>query len=345
MVNRVCVEQLVLFQQKIIFPKLIRPLNDPFEILLYPEVIRSVLLKMSRIGVILLYTVVIVAVLVHVFLYPVDLAFVDVNHAVQGKNVIVTGSSMGIGRSLAFKFAENGAKNIVIVSRSAERLEKVKSEIIAVYPSVRIHVIARDLSSEENCKTLIEESLSLIGTLDYLVLNHITSSRYGLWFSNSNGETKDNSFFDDILHTNTFSYVWLANHAMKYLIKSSGKIAVVSSLAGHVGTPFTAAYAASKHALHGFFYAMRNELKIMGVNNVGITLCAIGATDTEGARDVKEKLTSVQWDSADDAAVAIIKGMVTEKRDIYHPHHKIYPTVIIYALYPEAIDSILRNVM
>lgn len=184
-----------------------------------------------------------------------------------------------------------------------------------------------------------------MGSIDYLVLNHITNSHYGLWFDNDKGDHKEKSYLVDIMRVNTFSYIWIATAAMKELMRTNGRIAVVSSLAGHVGTPYTAAYSASKHALHGFFNALRNELRILGNNSVSITLCAIGATDTEGASGAKAQLTKVAWDPPEDAAVSIIKGLTGGKRDVYHPHHKVFPAVFINKLFPSLFDYILRSTM
>ncbi len=288
---------------------------------------------------------VVVVAVIHVLLFPLDLWIKDHGPDVQGKNVIVTGSSMGIGRSIAVEFASKGAKNIVVVSRSLTRLENLRSELMAQYKGVNVYVIAMDLSSEGNCKQLVSESIKLMGSLDYLVLNHITDSRYGLWFDNAAGQYKDKSFMLDIFNVNAYSYIWIATAAMENLIKSNGHITVVSSLAGHVGTPYTAAYSASKHALQGFFDALRNELRIMGGNDVKITVCAIGATDTEGASDAKARLPNIAWDSPADAAVAIIKGTTAGKRNIYHPHFKVYPVVFMNSFFPELVDFILRTFM
>jgi short-subunit dehydrogenase len=283
-----------------------------------------------------------VAISFHVLIYPLESLFVK-NENMTSANVIVTGSSMGIGRSVAFEFATKGAKNIVVVSRSRSRLEQLKVDIEAQYPNTLVHVIASDLTQEINCISLIEESIVLMGSIDYLVLNHITDSHYGLWFSDK--EKKDHSFLKDLFQVNTFSYIWIATAAMDHLIKSNGHIAVVSSLAGHVGTPFTAAYSASKHALHGFFNALRNELRIIGGNNVSITLCAIGATDTEGAAAAKAVLTKIAWDPPEAAAAAIVRGSAMGVRDVYHPHHKVYPMVLVSKLFPGLADYILRVAM
>lgn len=153
---------------------------------------------------------------------------------------------------------------------------------------------------------------------------------------------------------------------MDALKQSGGAIAVVSSLAGetdcciqsdmlsifsffdsitgYVGTPKTSVYSATKHALHGFFNALRVEMKLLGINNVGITICAIGATDTEGASEVKTKLKTVTWDPPAPAALAIIRGTAARLQAIYHPHHLVFPVKILNTIAPELIQYIFEMI-
>ncbi len=81
---------------------------------------------------------------------------------------------------MAMRYAELGASDIVIVARSVDKLNVVKTEISHKFKDINVHVIAQDLSSKENCKLFMHEALKLLGNqLDYLVLNHITNSHYG----------------------------------------------------------------------------------------------------------------------------------------------------------------------
>lgn len=121
---------------------------------------------------------------------------------------------------------------------------------------------------------------------------------------------------------------------------------VVLWLAGHVGTPMFASYSATKHALHGFFGAIRAEQTHAASSSVGITLCAIGATDTEGARAVQDKMTSaVTWDPADLAAHAIVKGVALRKAEITHPFLSLSFVIWVHELFPQLADKILISVM
>ena len=290
--------------------------------------------------------------------------------------MLITGASQGIGKAIAIEAGLKGVSHLILVSRSFEKLESVKREIHAQQSEIvadvnsyarysysaqasdmRIDIIKADLSREEECKKLIvktedlvkEANLSDNGGIDFLILNHITNSEFGLWL-NKHQDPDTNELdlhhhkrLQSMFQTNTFSYIWITTAAINILQQNDGQIVVVSSLAGHVGVPNTAAYSSTKHALHGFFNALRVELGMMKLR-IGITMAAIGATDTEGAKEVKKQLTSVKWDDAAGAAQAILRGAALKKREIYHPHHKVFPAIFLYNLAPFFIDSILSSI-
>lgn len=116
----------------------------------------------------------------------------EIGDRIFGKRVVVTGASFGIGRDIAKEYAERGAAEIVLVARSQHRLEVLRREILwiskeqsdtasSVMVPLRVHVIPADLSSEETCKEVVASAVTLMGSIDYFVLNHITNSQYGLW--------------------------------------------------------------------------------------------------------------------------------------------------------------------
>lgn len=263
---------------------------------------------------------------------------------VFGRRVIVTGASYGIGKHLAIELGRLGAKEIVIASRTASKLNLVKKEIEEKYNST-VHVIAVDLSNAKDCDQFIRDSVLKMGGLDILLLNHITNSRFGTWLVDNKNSAEGHSFIEEMFNVNAFSYIWLATAAMDELTKSGGAIGVVSSVAGHVGTPKTAIYSSTKHALHGFFDALRIELPMVGIHNVSITLCAIGATDTEGAAAVKAQVSAVTWDPPQPAAKAIVEGVVMRKREIFHPHYLVKPLLVLNSIAPGLVDYLLRTNM
>ncbi|KAG9414926.1 hypothetical protein AC1031_008341 [Aphanomyces cochlioides] len=245
---------------------------------------------------------------------------------------------------------------IVIASRSEAKLTAVKDEVVALYPNTTIHVVPADLSSEEKSKAFVAAALTALNqNLDVLILNHIMPSPFGFWLQSPG----HHSLLSQLFHTNTFSYIWVATAVVEALASRGlplhiGKmlqvlrdfttrcLGVVNSLASQVGAARTAAYSSSKHALYGFFNAFRTELSILGINNVHITQCMIGATDTEGAAEAKTTLTKVTWDPAEDAAIAIARGVAFEKRDIFHPHHLVFPAIKLSHFAPWAMDEVFK---
>lgn len=264
--------------------------------------------------------------------------------AVIGKRVLITGASQGIGRSLVEEYARRGAGQIVIASRNKNKLEAVRREVLSIYSSITIHVVPVDLSSEDACKYLINASLEFLGGgLDILVLNHITSSRFGTWLGDVANSPEGHIFLAEMFAVNTLSYIWLTTYAMNAISSSGGSIGVVSSLAGLAANPKVAAYSATKHALHGFFDALRIEIHgLHHMHNVSITLSCIGATDTEGAQEVRSQLSpSIQWFPAGEAARAIVRAIAERRRHTFYPLHLVYPSYILKTMLPDLFDYIL----
>ena len=73
-------------------------------------------------------------------------------------------------------------------------------------------MLPADLSNEKTCRDVIENAVELMGGIDYLVLNHITNSHYGLWTTHDSHD-----FLEPMFQVNTFSYIWLTNAALKSL--------------------------------------------------------------------------------------------------------------------------------
>jgi len=314
-----------------------------------------------------------VPLLLYWLLAPLYIPPQQLHKAWMKKNVIVTGASQGIGKAIVMELVQRDA-NIVIVSRTKTKLEAVREEALRRFPETKskIIVLAADLSAEWTCRKFMENALNALDNepLDALILNHIAKTNVGFWLVNSdqtsdstaisaismekqkqNQEQKEmGSLLNHPFESNFFSYVWLTTFAMDSLKLSAegGQIGVVSSLAGYAGTPKTAVYSATKHALNGFFDALRTELKMMDPNsNISITIANIGATDTEGAREyaMGEMSDKITWDPADKAAKQIIMGVANRNRAIFHPHHLIFPSVILNQLFPQLMDFILKNII
>lgn len=173
------------------------------------------------------------------------------------KVVVVTGASEGIGRALCMDLAKNGAK-VVLAARSEDRLNGLKREIEEKGGTALS--VPTDVTQEAACKALVSKTVEKFGRLDILV-NNAGRTMWTMF-----DDIKDLSVFDKIIQLNYLGCVYCTYHALPYIKKTKGLIVGVSSLAGLTGVPARTAYAASKHAMFGFFDSLRVELRGSGVD-------------------------------------------------------------------------------
>lgn len=165
--------------------------------------------------------------------------------------VVITGASSGIGRELAYLFAEQGAW-LSLAARDKARLGSVAEE--CVRRGGKAFVIPTDVSDEMQCKRLIDETVARYGKIDTLI-NNAGVTMWALF-----EEITDLSMLEKIMQVNFFGSVYPTYYALPYLKKSRGRLVAISSMTGKAGVPTRSGYAASKHAMVGFFDTLRIEL-------------------------------------------------------------------------------------
>lgn len=116
-------------------------------------------------------------------------------------------------------------------------------------------------------------------------------------------------------------------------------------LLGHVGVPNTALYSASKHALRGFFNALRVELTMYKQSNIGITICTIGATNTEGTKSIQERISGVNWEDPRVVGNAIVESGAARQRELFYPFHLTYPSIALHFIAPQLLERFLHLTM
>jgi short-subunit dehydrogenase len=168
----------------------------------------------------------------------------------------VTGASSGIGLALCEALAPQGPR-LVLAARDAARLEAVAQACRS--RGAETLVVPTDVTSADECARLVARAVAHFGGLDVLVNNA------GAGMIAPFEEVQDLSIFEQLMRVNYLSCVYLTHHALPHLKKSRGQIVVVGSLAGLTGVPTRTGYAASKHALFGFFDSLRIELAGTGV--------------------------------------------------------------------------------
>lgn len=171
--------------------------------------------------------------------------------------VIVTGASAGIGKALAVQLAAQGA-HVAIAARREDRLQEVAADCRAEGGDVL--VVPCDVSVEEECRKLIEKTVSTHGRLDMLINNA------GMAASALFDEFPNLDLFKYTMTINFFGTVFCTYYALPYLKKSHGRIVAISSLGGKAAIPYNTPYCASKYALHGFFDSLRMEVAGHGVS-------------------------------------------------------------------------------
>lgn len=186
----------------------------------------------------------------------------------EGKVVWITGASAGIGEALARAFAARGAR-VVLSARRAERLEAVRAGL----PSPDEHlVLPLDLADPESLAAAAASAHARCGRIDVLVHNGGVSQR---------ALARDTALAVDrrLMEVNYFGAVALTKAVLPAMLaRRSGHVVVVSSLVGKIGTPLRSGYAASKHALHGFFDSLRAEVWREGIR---VTVACPGFIRTE----------------------------------------------------------------
>ena len=173
------------------------------------------------------------------------------------KVIVITGASEGIGRALCLALAPQRPR-LAIAARNEERLNELMKEVES--KGAQALIVPTDVTCEEACKRLIRMTIEKWGSIDVLVNN----AGGTMWTKFE--DITDTSIFEKLIRLNYLGSVYCTYYALHYLKKSQGLVVAVSSVAGLVGVPTRTGYAASKHALFGFFDSLRIELEGTGVS-------------------------------------------------------------------------------
>jgi NAD(P)-dependent dehydrogenase (short-subunit alcohol dehydrogenase family) len=192
----------------------------------------------------------------------------------SGKVAIVTGSTKGIGRAIAERLAEHGAK-VAISSRKAAMCEEVAAAINAKHPGAAIAVPA-NISSKDDLQRLVDETRTAFGKVDILVCNAASNPYYGPMKGLSD------EAFRKILDNNIVSNHWLIHMVAPEMgARKDGAIVIVSSIGGLRGSGLLGAYAISKAA---DMQLARNLAQELSPDNIRVNCIAPGLVKTDFAR-------------------------------------------------------------
>lgn len=207
----------------------------------------------------------------------------------SGKVAVVTGSSRGIGRAIAERMAEQGAR-VVISSRKAEPCEQVAAAINAAHGEGRAIAVPASIASKDDLKSLVDAANAAFGKIDILVCNAASNPYYGPMSGISDEQ------FRKILDNNVIASHWLIQMVAPQMAeRKDGAIIIVSSIGGLRGTPVLGAYGISKAA---DFQLARNLAVEYGPSNIRVNCIAPGLIKTDFARALWDNPETLQRSTA-----------------------------------------------
>lgn len=257
----------------------------------------------------------------------------------QNKVVWITGASSGIGEALVKLFSEKGAK-IILSARREDELFRVKNE--ALLGETESLILPFDLIDSSNAHNLAIKAIEKFGRIDILINNGGISQR---------SKASETSIEVDrkIMEVNYFGTVALTKAVLPFMIaQKGGHIVAMSSLMGKVGFFNRTGYAASKHALHGFFDSLRLEVL---EHKIKVLLVCPGYVKTNISKNALNSIGEAHavmdknqegGMSANKCAKAILNGIMNNKQEIILGGKEVL-VVWINRFFPKLFFFIAKN--
>ena len=197
----------------------------------------------------------------------------------KNKSILITGSSEGIGKAIAYQCAEHGAK-VIISSRKLDTCEQTADEINNKLGNEVAYAIAANISDDDQLENLVNETKKRIGKIDVLICNAATNPFMGSMLDMPIEK------FDKVMHNNIRSNQILCNLVLPEMIsKEDGSIIIISSIAAIKGSPILGAYNISKAA---DVMIVKNIAAEFGHKNIRANSIAPGLIKTDFAKALWE---------------------------------------------------------
>lgn len=239
------------------------------------------------------------------------------------KIIWITGASSGIGEALVYELNKLNAK-LIISSRRKKELQRVASNCTK---KNKPYILPLDLEKNNELALKANEAISAFGKIDILI-NNGGVGQEGLAINNTLEVEKK------VMNINFFGNIELTRRVIPNMKKNGyGKIVVISSILGKLGLPGLGIYSASKHALHGYYEGLRQEVKSSGINVLiikpGFIKTSVSENSLKSDGSISGRQSSAQKNGmpADICAKKIIKAI---KRNIEHVYISRYEHWVVY---------------
>lgn len=251
----------------------------------------------------------------------------------------ITGASSGIGEALALELARRGAR-LVLSARREDELRRVAHA--TQLPPEHVLVLPVDLTDEVSLPDKVQVVLDRFGQIDYVFQNAGITQR---------GTVEETKFdvYRQIMEINYFSVVALTKAVLPHLLsRGRGHFVVTSSVAGKLGTKQRSGYCASKHALHGFFDALRAETHQAGLRVTLVcpgyikTPISLHALDADGQRHGRMDLNQQKGMDPATCARQICNAVDRKREEVYVGGIEVMG-IYLKRFFPGLLSRILRN--
>lgn len=198
--------------------------------------------------------------------------------SIEGKNIVVSGGSRGIGKAVVLALAGQGANIAFTFLNNNEAANKVLSESQGLKGKVKAYQV--DIRDQQQVKKMIFEVVSEWGCIDVVVNNAGIRQDKTLAFMSAEN-------WNDVLDTNLTGAFYLTQAAIFYMLKKkSGRVIFISSISGIFGIPGQVNYSSAKAALLGFTRSLAKEVAPYGIS---VNAVAPGGVDTDMVASMNEK--------------------------------------------------------
>lgn len=254
----------------------------------------------------------------------------------------ITGASSGIGEALTYELVKQGAR-VVISARRTDELQRVQARAGAD----KVKIVPLDLEATATFPQAVNNAIDAFGQIDVMIHNGGISHR---------GLAKDTlpEVHRRVMEIDYFSYMELTRLVLPHFIgRKSGHFAAISSVMGKIGTPMRSAYAAAKHAIHGYFDCLRAEI---WQDNIQVTVITPGYIRTNVSLNAViatgEKLNKLgknigEGYPADKAAIKILRAIKNGRKEKYvgRSFSQEWMAIHLMRLFPSLAFNVFKKAM